>query len=129
MTTQRLIAEIEDGDLRFDLGLASTTDALLRRMGRNPFIAQASQRLKTNPAEYRPVLGRAEALFSSCAPEGYANPSDLPLSAYLFILGQLPIEAVQTFLERVASNRLPEFYAAPRVARYFTERIPATTVH
>src|SRR5713226_6518075 len=128
MTSTELIAEIETGAVRADLTLASTTYALLERMQENAALQEARHLLGAIPAESSVFLKRAAALFDSPAPEGYAHPGDLSLSAYVFLLAHVPQPAAQAFVDRVARSSRPEFFAACAVARHLNAQVPAEAV-
>jgi len=122
------MAEIEDGSVRSDLGLASTTYALLRRLEENPVVREARERVYSRASDVLHLLERAVRMYESPAPEGYAHPDDLALTAYLFILARIQTPGIQRFISRVAKEAKREFFAATGIAAYFAKRVPLTTV-
>src|SRR5438105_4529337 len=98
MTIRELIVEIEDGSVRADIGLASTTYTLLRRLEANPTVKEARERIASSAEDALLFLERAVRLFESPPPEGYAHPDDLAVSAYLFILARIQTPGIQKFL-------------------------------
>ena len=119
MSLQKLITEIEDGDVRADLALASTPSTLLKRLADNPVLKKAKRQIALDPEAASLLLKQAVALFESPAPEGYAHPGDLALCAYLFLLTRVHGPDAQAFVERVARTAGEEFFAARTLARSF----------
>ena len=119
MNLQNLITEIEDGDVRADLALASTPSALLKRLAENPALKKAKRQIALDPEAAPLLLKRAVALFDSPAPEGYTHPGDLALCAYLFLLTPDHGPDAQAFVDRVARTAGEEFFAARTLARSF----------
>jgi hypothetical protein len=117
MNLQKLITEIEDGDVRADLALASTPSALLKRLAESPVLKKAKRQIALDPEAASLLLKQAVALFESPAPEGYAHPGDLALGAYLFLLTRVHGPDTQAFIDRVARTAGEEFVAARTLAR------------
>ena len=128
MTSSELITEIEEGAVRADLAVASTTYALLQRMEESAVLNEARRLLGVSPEESVVFLKRASTLFDSPAPDGYAHPADLSLSAYVFLLAHVPQQPAQEFVERVACSSRADSFAACGVARYFSAHVPAGAV-
>jgi hypothetical protein len=117
MEISNLIDDIEGGSLRADLGLASTLKILLRRLETHPAIVGALRHLSECPSDVSRLVERAREIRTEPAPEGYAHPEDLLLSAYLYILAQCPTPESKRLIADIGENERPEFYWSPRVAR------------
>lgn len=128
MTSSEMIIEIEKRAVRADLAVASATYALLQRMEENTVLREARRLLAVSPEESAVFKTRASAVFDSPAPDGYAPPGDLSLSAYVFLLAHVPQRPEQGFVERVARSGRADFFAACAVARYFSAHAPAAAV-
>jgi hypothetical protein len=128
MVASEVAAEVERGDILFDLGLASTTYTLLRRLEENPVIKRVKRQLSEHPEIAPALLDKAVALFESPAPKGHSHPEDLKLCAYLFILASSPSPDAQSLIDRVAKQAGPAFFASRAAARYLQSHVPATTL-
>jgi hypothetical protein len=127
MIDQELLDDIESDAVTFDLGLASTTQGLLLRLRDNLAVRKMRAHFQRNPGFMGTLLERARSVYDRASPPQYAHPGDLTVCAYLFILGQTPMLAVQTFIDRVSQERPRQFPSASLLAKYIASKTPATT--
>lgn len=127
MTVPEIIQDIEHGSVPADLRLASSTRALLHRLGRHRTIRQARDQIATSPEDALLYLERAERLYHSEAPEGYSHPSDLSIAAYLYLLSPIAGRGIQRFVNQVADSDRPDVFHASNVAQHFKLQVASAT--
>lgn len=119
--------EIEEGSICRDLMWASTPRTLLYRLENNSALNEARHTLSLEPDNASLFLKRAEELYGNPVEPGYSHPKDIPLAAYLYLIGRLPNTDVQDFIHKVAHTQRPEFRWASSVAKYLIAHTSAPT--
>ncbi len=99
---QKIIPEIETGNVAGELGFSSTPASLWNRMQANFFLNDVSKHM--TPESLEEVYNRARHLWYEEAPTGYANPMDIPISAYLYLLHK-KMDILEFLFEIIRSGR------------------------
>ena len=125
---QQVVAEIEVGSVFFDMTISNTPKAALRRLEANITLREARENLVIDPEDVCLYLENARKAFSSRVPEGYVNPDDGALAAYVFLLARVPQTSAQRLVDEVAASGRADLRKSVWVARYYAERIPSLTM-
>ena len=113
---------VEQGSWRFDLHFASTPKALIHRLANNAFIKDVQEEVRRTPLLVCEFLERAEILFERPCEEGYLHPDDMALCAYVYLIGDSCDNAVQGFVQRVATSPNQSFRGAIGVAKLLVQK-------
>ena len=122
-----LMNQIESGDLRYELGYASSTHSLMRRINDNELVQKAQRQLEFDPNAGQAVFQRAKEIYFASFERGFLHPDDNILATYLFLLRHNALPNVQEFIRMVAKDEYPEFRGANGVAKFVAARLPVTT--
>lgn len=125
---EKLMKQIEAGDLRYDLAFASGPRSLIQRISRRPLVQQAQKLLAFDPDAAQTVLKRAKQIYSSRIEPGYWHSDDLILATYVYLLSRNASPSVGKFLNELAKGRHREFRGANGVAQIMVERMQETTM-
>jgi hypothetical protein len=126
---KQFIQDVEFGPVYAELALCSTSRMLLRVLNENKQLQSARYGLSLNREDSRLYLGRARYLAEQPVDEGYSNPQDLPLAAYISVLQSVQEDdSVWAFLKEVADGRYEGFTVATQLARHYSRIRPAVSV-
>jgi hypothetical protein len=118
--------KIEQGVVYGDLLLSSTPRALLNRMADNEQLRAV--RCALSESEVAPILCRAEELWDKPVEEGYANPHDMAIAAYIYLVGDRTDSRVSAFVQRVAESERRDVKWSRAVAKYVLAHVPENAI-
>jgi hypothetical protein len=126
---KQFIQDVEFGPVYAELALCSTSRMLLRVLDENKQLQSARHSLSINREDSGLYLGRARYLAEQPVDEGYSNPQDLPLAAYISVLQSVQEDdSVWAFLKGVAEGRYEGFPVASHLARHYSRIRPTALV-
>jgi hypothetical protein len=114
-----LQSRIESPQVIVDVMLASTPEALRRRLEDNSALGEVFNEIIVNPSLFSALTARAESLYEEVGQPGYLSEADQPLAAYLFLLGRAEFAGARHLMERVANSQRADLRAARWIAAAF----------